>query len=194
MSSAATECLLTPGSGMLQWRMIATTSISESTEFRRRRSARPRSLPRFSQYWVRLHIGKWIWSENVERRHLTLEQIVAFEVGLQGYEDQEAAAKQKKVDAGARGKEGGRAAENSGTYSGNTTRGKKKTLPTNSSEGFSKPPKQKQAPDKRKTIAKDHRRQRAPSAAGDQRTEGRSGTSETGGARREEAGRRCERG
>ncbi len=82
--------------------------------------------PRYIE-WKQIYNGpmtlaQWIWSVNVERRHLTLDQIIAVQVGIKAWEEQEA-ARQRQVDAGARGKEGGR--------------GHKKTLPDKRPEGFS---------------------------------------------------------
>lgn len=82
---------------------------------------------------------------NVERRHLTLEQILAIEVALKGWEEKEA-AKQKQIEGA---KQGGKTAG----------RGRPKpsdSLETNRSQGFSPPPaapKAPRAPQVRKQIA-----------------------------------------
>jgi hypothetical protein len=71
--------------------------------------------PRYIE-WKQIYNGPmtpahWIWSVNVERRHLTLDQIVAVQVGIHAWEEQEA-ARQRQIEAGRqqaeRGKEGGR--------------------------------------------------------------------------------------
>jgi hypothetical protein len=68
----------------------------------------------------------WIWSENGDRRHLTIDQITMIQVALYALAEQEAAHK-RKADSGRaqgdRGREGGR--------------GNKKPQPMNSSEGAS---------------------------------------------------------
>ena len=96
--------------------------------------------PRFVQ-WREIYTGKeeladWIWSVNAERRHLTVDQLLAVEVAFRAWVEREV-AKLKQIEAGKRGAEGGR--------------GNKKTLPMKSSEGF---PKQKKAPDVRAKLAK----------------------------------------
>jgi hypothetical protein len=81
-------------------------------------------------------------NENAERRHLSVDQYLAVQVALEGWEATEA-AKLRQLEAGKqqgeRGKEGGR--------------GHKKPLPINRSEGVSAPPAQPKAPDVRKQIA-----------------------------------------
>ena len=82
--------------------------------------------PRFVE-WKEIYsgpmsIGRWIRSVNGERRHMTMDQLAATEVAVRGWEEREA-AKERQIQQGERGKEGGR--------------GNKKTLPANSTEGFS---------------------------------------------------------
>ena len=77
------------------------------------------------------------WSVNAERRHLTLEQILAIEVALNGWEETEA-ARQKQVEAGKRFHKGSPKVE------------------TNRSQALSPPPaapKAPRAPQVRKQIA-----------------------------------------
>ena len=60
--------------------------------------------PRFAEwrsiYQGPMTVARWIWSVNVERRHLTLEQILAIEVALKGWEQKEAARQAGRVEAG----------------------------------------------------------------------------------------------
>jgi len=84
-----------------------------------------------------------VWSVNVERRHLTLEQILAIEVALNGWEKTEA-AKAKQAEAGRES-----AAKRTAAKRG-------QSLPTSRSEALSSPtdaPKAAHAPDVRKQIA-----------------------------------------
>ncbi|HYK63813.1 MAG TPA: hypothetical protein VEY94_02615, partial [Patescibacteria group bacterium] len=87
-------------------------------------------------------LSRWIWSINAERRHLTIDQYLAAQVALTGYEEREE-ARLKQVAAGkeqaAHGSEGGR--------------GHKKPLMTKSSEGVTKP---KPAPTTRKKLAQQY--------------------------------------
>lgn len=82
--------------------------------------------PRFAKwkdiYTGPMSIGRWIRAVNGERRHMTIDQLAATEVAVRGWEERQA-AKERQIQQGERGKEGGR--------------GNKKTLPANSTEGFS---------------------------------------------------------
>ena len=82
--------------------------------------------PRFVEwrdiYKGPMTLARWIWSVNVERRHLTLDQIVAVEVAINAWEEREAARRRQdeaRKAQGEHGKEGGR--------------GNKKPLPINRS-------------------------------------------------------------
>lgn len=71
--------------------------------------------PQFAD-WRRIYkgqmpIARWIWSINVERRHLTRDQIAATIVAIKAWEEQEAARQrqdQARKEQGGHGKEGGR--------------------------------------------------------------------------------------
>ena len=101
--------------------------------------------PRFAQ-WREIYAGpmsiaRWIWSTNAARRNLTVTQMLALEIEVQGWEAREA-ARQRQAEAGKHGSEGGR--------------GNRKTLATNPSQGFPQaeqgaPP--KRAPDVRAKLA-----------------------------------------
>jgi len=86
--------------------------------------------PRFVEwrdvYKGPMTVAQWIWSINVERRHLTIDQITAAKTALNAWAEQEA-ARQRRVEArqqqGEHGKEGGR--------------GRKKPSVTNSSSRVS---------------------------------------------------------
>jgi len=69
-----------------------------------------------------MSIGRWIRSVNGERRHMSIDQLAATEVAIRGWEERQA-AKERQLQQGERGKEGGR--------------GNRKTLPANSTEGIS---------------------------------------------------------
>jgi hypothetical protein len=101
--------------------------------------------PRFAQwrevYAGPMSIARWIWSTNAARRNLTVTQMLALEIEVQGWEAREA-ARQRQAEAGKHGSEGGR--------------GNRKTLATNPSQGFSQPEQvapPKRAPDVRAKLA-----------------------------------------
>jgi hypothetical protein len=87
-------------------------------------------------------ITRWIWSVNVARRHLTIEQILALEVAVRAEEAKEE-ARLKQIEAGRqqadRGKEGGR--------------GHAKPLVTNSSQGVSRVHPTREPPVRQKIAA-----------------------------------------
>jgi len=77
--------------------------------------------------WRQLYHGpmsvtRWIWSVNVERRHLTLDQVLALEVSVTAFEEREAALKREKSGKSADGTAGGR--------------GRKKNRPPSTGEGL----------------------------------------------------------
>jgi hypothetical protein len=67
----------------------------------------PRLLEWAKVYQGPIPLAHWIWSVNGERRHLTLDQITAAQVAIRAWEEQEA-ARQRQIEAGQHGKEGGR--------------------------------------------------------------------------------------
>jgi ParB-like nuclease domain len=77
-------------------------------------------------------LARWIWSVNAERRHLTLDQVLAVEVAVKAWEEIEAARQRQQSSAPGPG------------------RGHKK-VQTNSSEPFARP---KPAPQVRTKLAK----------------------------------------
>lgn len=95
-------------------RLIACRSVGVEPRFVQWREVYPGTMP----------VERWIWSLNVERRHLTTDQIAWAIVQRRAWEEKEA-ARARQLQAGERGKEGGR--------------GHEKTLPVVPPEGFSEP-------------------------------------------------------
>jgi hypothetical protein len=87
---------------------------------------KPRFIDWRDLYKGPMTVTRWIWSINVERRHLTMEQILALEVAVHAYEETEAARQRQKAGKSADGTAGGR--------------GHKKNLGLDSSQGLSASP------------------------------------------------------
>lgn len=84
----------------------------------------PRFVAWKAIYHAEMTVGSWIHSVNSDRRHMTVDQLIATEVLFRGWEERDA-AKQAQIEAGNRGKEGGR--------------GHKKPFPSIDGEGFPNP-------------------------------------------------------
>jgi hypothetical protein len=72
-------------------------------------------------YFGSMSLSRWIWSVNAERRHLTIDQLTAVQVGIRAWEEQQGARQRQIAGKSADGSAGGR--------------GKKK-LQVSSPEGF----------------------------------------------------------
>jgi hypothetical protein len=102
--------------------------------------------PRFIEWRVlyrgSMTVTRWIWSINVARRHLTIEQILALEIAVRGLELKEQAHQREIAGKSADGTGGGR--------------GHKLNPVTNRSQGLAfadVPPQEQRAPAVRKQIA-----------------------------------------
>ncbi|HWQ55081.1 MAG TPA: ParB N-terminal domain-containing protein [Bryobacteraceae bacterium] len=93
----------------------------------RKAGVEPQCVEWRETYHGPMTLARWIWSVNAERRHMTVDQIVAAHILVRGWEEREA-ARQRKAEGQ---KQGGETAGNG--------RPKADSFPMNSSGSYSEP-------------------------------------------------------